>query len=164
MICLGWLDAFLVKLMLSCRKTKLYSYIWFFFLASSICYMHGKFSECWIHWSCWLSHSASCSHKPPCVHLITLFSSFCFKNNNCEGLVWLEGYMADFFTWSCLFILSFNSSLFCRKELFNLLNPKSDMHLISTCNITPESHTKVMRMKEMITNKITVNKFSSSAP
>ena len=102
--------------------------------------------------------------SPPCVHLITLFLSFCFKNNNCEGLVWCEGYMADFFIWSCLFILSFNSSLFCRKELFNLLNPKSDLHLISTCNISPESHTKVMRMKEMITKKRTVNKISSWAP
>ena len=38
------------------------------------------------------------------------------------------------------------------KWIFNLLAPKSDQHLISPYNITPESHIKVMRMKEMITN------------
>ena len=36
--------------------------------------------------------------------------------------------------------------------LLNPLNPKSDHHLISHYNITPESNTKVMRIKEMITN------------
>ena len=35
----------------------------------------------------------------------------------------------------------------------NPLNPKSDKHLISPYNITPESHIKVMRITEMITNK-----------
>ena len=34
----------------------------------------------------------------------------------------------------------------------NTLIPKSDEHLISPYNITPESHIKVMRIKEMITN------------
>ena len=37
-------------------------------------------------------------------------------------------------------------------EEFNPLNPKSDQHQISPNNITPESHIKVMRIKEMITN------------
>ena len=49
----------------------------------------------------------------------------------------------------------------------NSLNPKSDKHLISPYNITPESHIKVMRITEMITNKgnlWSVNKFSLSAP
>ena len=36
--------------------------------------------------------------------------------------------------------------------LLILLTPKSDEHLISPYNITPESNIKVMRMKEMITN------------
>ena len=35
----------------------------------------------------------------------------------------------------------------------NPLNPKSDQHLISPYNITFESHVKVMRIKEMITNE-----------
>ena len=35
----------------------------------------------------------------------------------------------------------------------NSLNPKSDKHLISPYNITPESYIKVMRITEMITNK-----------
>ena len=34
----------------------------------------------------------------------------------------------------------------------NPLTPKSDLHLISPYNIIPESHSKVMRIKEMITN------------
>ena len=38
------------------------------------------------------------------------------------------------------------------KTLLILLTPKSDEHLISPYNITPESNIKVMRMKEMITN------------
>ena len=38
-------------------------------------------------------------------------------------------------------------------EEFNPLNPKSDQHQISPNNITPESHIKVMRIKEMITNE-----------
>ena len=49
----------------------------------------------------------------------------------------------------------------------NSLNPKSNQHLISPYNITPESHIKVMRIKEMITNQRSfwlVNKFSLSAP
>ena len=34
----------------------------------------------------------------------------------------------------------------------NSLTPKSDQHLNSPYNITPESHVKVMRIKEMTTN------------
>ena len=34
----------------------------------------------------------------------------------------------------------------------NPLNTKSDLHLISPYNVTPESHVKVVRIKEMITN------------
>ena len=34
----------------------------------------------------------------------------------------------------------------------NTLIPESDKHLISPFNITPESHIKVMRIKEMIIN------------
>ena len=34
----------------------------------------------------------------------------------------------------------------------NPLNPKSDQHLVSPYNITPESNIRVMRMKEIITN------------
>ena len=50
---------------------------------------------------------------------------------------------------------------------FNLLTPKSDLHLISPNNITTESHINVMRIKEMITNKRNswlLDKFSLSAP
>ena len=49
----------------------------------------------------------------------------------------------------------------------NPLTPKSDKYLISPYNITLESHIKVMRRKEMITNKRSswlLNKFSLSAP
>ena len=45
----------------------------------------------------------------------------------------------------------------------NTLIPESDQHLISPFNITPESHIKVMRIKEMIINWRTswlLNKFS----
>ena len=35
----------------------------------------------------------------------------------------------------------------------NSLHPKSDYHLISPYNINPESHIKVMRIKEMVTRK-----------
>ena len=35
----------------------------------------------------------------------------------------------------------------------NLLTPKSDQHLISPNNITPESHIYVTRRKEMIITK-----------
>ena len=35
----------------------------------------------------------------------------------------------------------------------NSLNPKSDYHLTSPYNINPESHIKVMRIKEMVTRK-----------
>ena len=34
----------------------------------------------------------------------------------------------------------------------NPLTPRSDQHLISPYNITPESHIKVMRIKEAITS------------
>ena len=34
----------------------------------------------------------------------------------------------------------------------NPLTPRSDQHLISPYNITPESHIKVMRIKEVITS------------
>ena len=49
----------------------------------------------------------------------------------------------------------------------NPLAPESDQHLISPNYITPESHFKVKRMKEIITNKRNswlLNKFSLSAP
>ena len=52
-------------------------------------------------------------------------------------------------------------------KLVNTLNLKSDEHLISSYNISPESHIKVMRIKEMISNEKSfwsVNKFSSSVP
>ena len=38
----------------------------------------------------------------------------------------------------------------------NPLNPKSAKYLISPYNITPESHTKVMRIKEMVNKEETV--------
>ena len=47
------------------------------------------------------------------------------------------------------------------------VNPKSDEHLISPHNVTPESHIKVMRIKEMVTREgrfWLANKFSLSAP
>ena len=37
------------------------------------------------------------------------------------------------------------------KKLSNPLTPESDKYLISPYNITPESHIKVMKIKEMIT-------------
>ena len=37
-------------------------------------------------------------------------------------------------------------------DSLNPLTPKSDQHLISPYNIAPESHIKVMRIREMITN------------
>ena len=42
-----------------------------------------------------------------------------------------------------------NSGLF---HILNPLTPKSDQHLISPYNITPESNIKVTRVKQMITN------------
>ena len=45
----------------------------------------------------------------------------------------------------------------------NPLNPKSAKYLISPYNITPESHTKVTRIKEMVSREETIwlaNKFS----
>ena len=39
------------------------------------------------------------------------------------------------------------------KQLINPLTPKSDQHLISPYNVTPESHINIMRIKEMIPNK-----------
>ena len=39
--------------------------------------------------------------------------------------------------------------LACHIEPFDL---KSDQHLVSPYNITPESYSKVMRIKEMISN------------
>ena len=48
----------------------------------------------------------------------------------------------------------------------NPLSPKSDQHLISPYNITPESHIKVMRIEEMVTKEGTfwlANKFSLSS-
>ena len=53
------------------------------------------------------------------------------------------------------------------QSTINPLNPKSNKHLISPYNITPESLIKVMRIKEMIMNKRSfwsINKFSLSAP
>ena len=51
---------------------------------------------------------------------------------------------------------------------FTLWPPKSDKHLIYPCSITPESNTKVMNVKEMITNLKKscwlLHKFSLSAP
>ena len=38
------------------------------------------------------------------------------------------------------------------KSSFNPLTPKSEEHLISPYNITPESNIKVRRVKDMITN------------
>ena len=41
---------------------------------------------------------------------------------------------------------------YAEKPFINPLAPKSDQHLISRYTITPESHFKVMRIKEIITN------------
>lgn len=38
------------------------------------------------------------------------------------------------------------------KGLLNLLTPNSDKHLISLCNITPESNITVTRIKKMVTS------------
>ena len=52
------------------------------------------------------------------------------------------------------------------RQNFYPLTPKSDQRLISPYNVTPKSHIKVMRIKEMVTNQSSCglwNKFSSSA-
>ena len=54
-----------------------------------------------------------------------------------------------------------------RSFMFNPLTPKSDQHLISPDNITPESNIRVTRKKKMIINLISsgmVYKFSLSTP
>ena len=50
--------------------------------------------------------------------------------------------------------MNFQDSLSSRIILYqiNPLTPRSDLHLISPYNITPESHINVMEIKEMITN------------
>ena len=51
--------------------------------------------------------------------------------------------------------------------ILNPLTPKSDQHLISPYNITPESHIKVMRIRETIINlrgSWLLNTFSLKAP
>ena len=41
-----------------------------------------------------------------------------------------------------------------RKKLYiNPLTPKGDQHLISPCDIKPESHIRVTRIKKMITSQ-----------
>ena len=45
------------------------------------------------------------------------------------------------------------SLTFSSLPLFNPLNPKSDKHLISPYNISPESHVKVMRITEIVTRE-----------
>ena len=44
-------------------------------------------------------------------------------------------------------------SIFSDLFEFNPLTPKSDWHQISSYNITCQSHVKVMKIKEMITNE-----------
>ena len=46
----------------------------------------------------------------------------------------------------------FTSLLLSTFLLFNPITPKSDWHLISPYNVSPDSHIKVTRIKEMITN------------
>ena len=41
-------------------------------------------------------------------------------------------------------------TIFLQHRLLNPVIPKSDQHLLSPHNIIPESHIKVMRIKEMI--------------
>ena len=61
------------------------------------------------------------------------------QNKLCQCDFWQQQYFS-FISYS--FLLSFNP-----------LNPWSDQHLISHYKITPESHIKVMRIKEMIINE-----------
>ena len=49
------------------------------------------------------------------------------------------------------FFSSFKSISYIHFLSLNPLTPKSDYHLISPYNITPESHIEVMGIKEMIT-------------
>ena len=54
----------------------------------------------------------------------------------------------------CVFCFCFcGASIYLSYHLINPLNPKSDQHLISPFSITPESHIKVIRVKEIITRK-----------
>ena len=46
----------------------------------------------------------------------------------------------------------FTSLLLSTFLLFNPITLKSDWHLISPYNVSPDSHIKVTRIKEMITN------------
>ena len=46
----------------------------------------------------------------------------------------------------------FTSLLLSTFLLFYPITPKSDWHLISPYNVSPDSHIKVTRIKEMITN------------
>ena len=55
----------------------------------------------------------------------------------------------------------------CGLNWINPWTPKSDQHLLSPYNITPESHLRVTRIKEMITNQSSswlLTKFFSLEP
>ena len=62
-------------------------------------------------------------------------------------------FLLRFFLFNLNWVLFRSAKIFVYFEAGNLLIPKSDQHLISPYNITPESHFEVMRIKEMITNK-----------
>ena len=69
-------------------------------------------------------------------------------------------------TW-CYNTIKLNVIIFYGYSVIDPLILESDQHLISPYNITPESHIKVMRIKEMITregNFWLANKFSLSSP
>ena len=62
-------------------------------------------------------------------------------------------FLLRFFLFNLNLVLFRSAKIFVYFEAGNLLIPKSDQHLISPYNITPESHFEVMRINEMITNK-----------
>ena len=62
-----------------------------------------------------------------------------------------QSYLSTTLLYAGLYTLVYKIEVSGTTELVNSLTPRSDQHLISPYNITPESHINVTETKEMIT-------------
>ena len=101
-------------------------------------------------WTTW-SHTLSCTILNYFIFSVAVKLTKQIMHQTVTKSFLAQSYLSTTLLYAGLYTLVYKIEVSGTTELVNSLTPRSDQHLISPYNITPESHINVTGTKEMIT-------------
>ena len=101
-------------------------------------------------WTTW-SYTLSCTILNYFIFSVTVKLTKQIMHQTVTKSFLAQSYLSTTLLYAGLYTLVYKIEVSGTTELVNSLTPRSDQHLISPYNITPESHINVTGTKEMIT-------------